>query len=86
LYRLAVEKAAPGSVFHAVAEERVPVKDVAAKIGEKLGMSVVSVSAEEAPEHFGHYAFVAVPSNLRLIDSVASVIEYVKADSVSVSV
>lgn len=34
VYRLAVEKAKAGSVFHAVAEEGVPLKDIAAELGK----------------------------------------------------
>jgi nucleoside-diphosphate-sugar epimerase len=52
LFRLAVEKAPAGSTLHASAEEGVPIRDVAEVIGRHLGVPVVSISAEDAPEHF----------------------------------
>jgi nucleoside-diphosphate-sugar epimerase len=49
LVRLAVERAEPGSVLHAVAEDGVPTREIAAAIGRGLGLPV-----EQRPaEHFG---------------------------------
>jgi len=46
--------AAPaGSVLHAVAEEGVPTRDIAAAIGRSLGLPVTSVPQAEAVAHFG---------------------------------
>ncbi len=56
LYRLALEKADPGDKFHAVAEEGVPVRDIAEVIGRGLKVPVVSLAPEEAPKHFGWLA------------------------------
>jgi nucleoside-diphosphate-sugar epimerase len=53
LYRLAFERQAAGSRYHAVAEEGVAVRDIAEVIGRGLKMPVISLSAEEAPSHFG---------------------------------
>jgi nucleoside-diphosphate-sugar epimerase len=53
LYRLALEKAAPGSRYHAVAEEGIAVRDIAGVIGKRLQVPVVSVSGKEAGAHFG---------------------------------
>jgi nucleoside-diphosphate-sugar epimerase len=53
LYRLALEKQKAGSRYHAVAEEGVPVRDIAEVIGRGLKVPVVSLSPEEAPAHFG---------------------------------
>ncbi len=53
LYRLVLEKAEPGSRYHAVAEEGIPVRDMAETIGRGLKLPVVSLSPEEAPAHFG---------------------------------
>jgi nucleoside-diphosphate-sugar epimerase len=53
LVRLAVESAPAGSALHAVAEEGVPTREIAEAIGAGLGLPVVSVSADEAGEHFG---------------------------------
>jgi nucleoside-diphosphate-sugar epimerase len=53
LYRLALEKQEPGSRYHAVAEEGVPVRDVAEALGRGLKVPVVSLSPEEASAYFG---------------------------------
>jgi nucleoside-diphosphate-sugar epimerase len=53
LFRLALEKAQAGSVLHAVADEGVPVRDIAEVIGRHLDLPVVSISPEDAGEHFG---------------------------------
>jgi nucleoside-diphosphate-sugar epimerase len=52
LFRLAVEKAPAGSTLHAVADEGVPIRDVAEVIGRHLDVPVTSISPEEAGEHF----------------------------------
>jgi nucleoside-diphosphate-sugar epimerase len=52
LFRLAVEKAPAGSTLHASAEEGVPIRDVAEVIGRHLDIPVVSVSPDDAGEHF----------------------------------
>jgi nucleoside-diphosphate-sugar epimerase len=56
LYRLALEKHEAGSRYNAVAEEGVPVRDIAEVIGRGLKLPVVSLSAEEASAHFGWLA------------------------------
>jgi nucleoside-diphosphate-sugar epimerase len=53
LFRLALEKAPAGSALHAVAEEGVPIRSVAEVIGRHLDLPVVTVSPEDAGEHFG---------------------------------
>jgi nucleoside-diphosphate-sugar epimerase len=53
LYRLAVEKAPAGSRLHAVAEEGIALRDIAAALGRKLGVPVASQSRDEAQAHFG---------------------------------
>jgi nucleoside-diphosphate-sugar epimerase len=54
LYRLALEKGTAGAKYHAVAEQGVPLREIAAAIGRGLQMPTVSVSADErAGEHFG---------------------------------
>jgi nucleoside-diphosphate-sugar epimerase len=53
LYRLALENQEAGARYHAVAEEGVPVRDIAEAVGRGLKVPVVSKSAEEAAAHFG---------------------------------
>ncbi|MFZ2034612.1 MAG: SDR family oxidoreductase [Candidatus Dormiibacterota bacterium] len=52
LFRLAVEGAPAGSTLHAVADEGVPIRDIAEVIGRHLHLPVVSVAPEDAAEHF----------------------------------
>ncbi|MEU8874865.1 SDR family oxidoreductase [Streptomyces javensis] len=52
LFRLAVEKAPAGSVLHGVAEEGVPIRNIAEAIGRHLDVPVTSVAPEAAAEHF----------------------------------
>lgn len=52
LYRLALEKR-EASRYHAVAEEGVPLRDIAAAIGRGLKVPVASISLEEARARFG---------------------------------
>ena len=59
LYRLAIEKLETGARYHAVAEEGVPMRDIAEVIGRGLKVPVVSVSPEDAPAHFGWLAAFA---------------------------
>jgi nucleoside-diphosphate-sugar epimerase len=53
LYRLAVEQGRANERFHAVAEEGIAARDIAAVVGEGLGVPVVSLPQEQAAEHFG---------------------------------
>ncbi|HTW98032.1 MAG TPA: hypothetical protein VMD59_04605, partial [Acidimicrobiales bacterium] len=53
LARLAVEAAPAGSVLHAVGDEGVPFREIAARFGQKLGIPTVSVEPADALEHFG---------------------------------
>jgi nucleoside-diphosphate-sugar epimerase len=61
LFCLALEKAQAGSVLHAVADEGVPVREIAGVIGRHLEVPVVSLPVEEAGDHFGWFGpFVLV--------------------------
>ena len=56
LYRLALERQEAGVKYHAVAEEGVPVREIAEALGRGLNIPVVSQSPEEAGAHFGWLA------------------------------
>ena len=56
LYRLALEAGPAGATFHGVAEEGVPTREIAAVIGRRLGVPVVSRSPQEAAAHFSWLA------------------------------
>jgi nucleoside-diphosphate-sugar epimerase len=61
LYRLALEDAPAGSRLHAVADEGIPFRDIAAAIGRATGVPTASISASEAGERFAFLgAFVGV--------------------------
>ena len=53
LFRLVLESGAPGTVWHAVADEGVLTSAIAEVIGRHLHVPVISVAPERAPEHFG---------------------------------
>jgi nucleoside-diphosphate-sugar epimerase len=53
LYRLALEKGSAGARHHAVAEEGVPLREIAEAIGRGLKIPVVSLSPEQVGGHFG---------------------------------
>lgn len=52
LVQLAIDKATPGSVLHAVAEEGVSARDIATALGRFLGVPVESIPADRARQHF----------------------------------
>jgi nucleoside-diphosphate-sugar epimerase len=60
LYRLALERGTAGARYHAVAEEGVSLKDIATAIGHGLNVPVLSISPEQAQEHFGFLGFFVV--------------------------
>jgi nucleoside-diphosphate-sugar epimerase len=66
LFCLALESAPAGSRLHAVADEGVPVREIAGVIGRRLDVPVVSVPIEEAGEHLGFLG------NFFSLDSLAS--------------
>jgi nucleoside-diphosphate-sugar epimerase len=59
LYRLALERLEIGVRYHAVAEEGVPMREIAEVVGRGLKVPVISVSPEDAPTHFGWLAAFA---------------------------
>ena len=61
LYRLALEKAEPGTRLHGVAEEGIPMRTIAELIGRGLDVPVRSIAAQDAAGHFDWMAnFVAI--------------------------
>jgi nucleoside-diphosphate-sugar epimerase len=56
LAALGLEKAPAGARLHAVAEEGVPTRDIAAAIGRAFSLPVTSIDPADAPGHFGWIA------------------------------
>ncbi len=67
LYRLVVEKTGHGTtVYHAVQEEGVALREIAETIGKGLKVPVVSIEPEKAAEHFswlGTFAAMDMPAS-----------------------
>jgi nucleoside-diphosphate-sugar epimerase len=53
VFRLALEQAPAGSVWHAIGEEGVPTRTIAEVIGRHLDIPVVSIAPQDAGGHFG---------------------------------
>lgn len=61
LYLLALESASAGSRLHAVADEGIPFRDIAAAIGRGVGVPTASIPAPDAAERFAFLgAFVGM--------------------------
>ncbi|MBX0289106.1 SDR family oxidoreductase [Hymenobacter sp. HSC-4F20] len=56
LYRLALEQATTGARYHGAADEGISLRNIAAVIGRHLNLPAVSISPEQAPDHFGWMA------------------------------
>ncbi|AXY23971.1 SDR family oxidoreductase (plasmid) [Komagataeibacter sucrofermentans] len=59
LYRLAIEKGATDTAWHAVAEEGVAMRDIVETLGRRLDLPVRSILPDEAPTFFGRFAMFA---------------------------
>lgn len=68
LYVLALDANRRSARYHAVAEEGVPMRDIAETIAARLGLPAVSLTPDEVPEHFGWMTMFA---NLDMIASSA---------------
>ncbi len=53
LFCLALEKAPAGSILQGVADEGIPLKEIAEKIGGYLDVPVASIPNDKAGDHFG---------------------------------
>jgi nucleoside-diphosphate-sugar epimerase len=52
LFRLALEQAPAGSALHAVADEGVPIRDVAEVMARHLGVPAAAIAPQDAAAHF----------------------------------
>ncbi|WP_433903682.1 SDR family oxidoreductase [Sphingobacterium puteale] len=65
LYRLALEKSfEKGTRYHAVAEEGIQLKKVAAELAERLRIPLASLSPQDAEQHFSWFTHFAKLDNL----------------------
>ena len=56
LYVLALQRAEKYAVYHAVADEGVPYREIAEVIGKHLNLPVVSVAGDDVAAHFGWFS------------------------------
>jgi len=66
LISIAREKGSAGANYHAVADQGIPFREIAAAIGRRLNLPVVSKSPEEAAAHFGwmsHFVAIDCPAS-----------------------
>jgi nucleoside-diphosphate-sugar epimerase len=66
LYVLALERGAKYAVYHAVADEGIPYREIATIIGRRLNLPVTSISGDRVEAHFGWF------SRFAQIDAIAS--------------
>ena len=63
---LAVEKGEAGAAYHPMGDDGVTTRDIAEAIGKRLGLPTVSLSPEQAGEHFGWigmFAGIDIPAS-----------------------
>jgi nucleoside-diphosphate-sugar epimerase len=66
LYRLIIEKQPEQKVYHAVAEEGIPFRQIATAIGQGLQLPTVGKEGQDAEAHFGwfkHFASLDCPAS-----------------------
>ncbi|MDL2254247.1 SDR family oxidoreductase [Ruminococcaceae bacterium OttesenSCG-928-I18] len=63
LFCLALENAPAGTRLNAVAEEGIPMREIAEAIGQALGVPAKSIPSEEAEAHFGFFGMSAALDN-----------------------
>jgi nucleoside-diphosphate-sugar epimerase len=64
LFRLALEKGPAGKYWHAVADEGIPLREIAEAIGSRLGLDAASIPVDElmVPGYFGFLANIVTQS------------------------
>ncbi len=63
LFCLALENAPAGSTLHGIADEGVPILDIAGVIGRHLDVPVVAIAPEDAAAHFTWMAGILAPDS-----------------------
>jgi len=63
LYRLVLERDSAGGRYHAVADDGVPFREIAGVIGRHLNVPAVTMTSEQAANHFGWFAHFATLDN-----------------------
>ncbi|MGO4209506.1 SDR family oxidoreductase [Terriglobus sp. 2YAB30_2] len=66
LFRLALESGTAGTTYNGVADQAVPIREIAEAIGRRLRLPIVSKSADQAVEHFGflgHLLSLDIPAS-----------------------
>ncbi|KAJ6003921.1 hypothetical protein N7540_013203 [Penicillium herquei] len=63
LFRLALEKGAAATSYHAVSEECIPMKDIAEAIGKSMRLPTVSQDFEAASKHFAGFLVYPVSAD-----------------------
>jgi nucleoside-diphosphate-sugar epimerase len=55
LFRLALEKGAPGKTWHAVGDEGIPLREIAEAVAKRIGLPATSIPADKmmVPGYFG---------------------------------
>ena len=69
LFRLAVESAPAGATLHGVAEEGIPMREIAQTIGRHLGVPAVSIEPGQAAAQLGwigHFSAIDTPASSAL--------------------
>ncbi|NBD24913.1 SDR family oxidoreductase [Paenibacillus glycinis] len=69
LYRLALESAPTGSRLLGAGDEGIPLREIAAVIGQHLNVPALSISPEEAAAHFGFLGPIAALDITSLYDT-----------------
>ncbi|WP_433725755.1 SDR family oxidoreductase [Nocardia sp. CA-129566] len=64
LFCLALEKAPAGSRWHAVADNGIPLRDIAQSIGDHLGLPTESVPADRLQAYFGEFLTMVIARDL----------------------